>query len=112
MKRVRKTFSKAEKCSILDEYFRHKCSMVKIANKYGIDPVTLARWKRQMSDKDPSMSHSKAKLIAQQAKDQETIKLLKKMVAELSLDKEILSEAVEIYKKKIEEDEKQKSRKK
>lgn len=86
--------------------------MVKIANKYGIDPVTLARWKRDMSDKDPSMSHSKAKLIAELEKEKEMTKRLKKMVAELSIDKEVLSEAVKIYKKKIEEDEKPKSRKK
>jgi len=84
-----------------------------IGGQKGIDPVTLARWKRDMSDKDPSMSHSKAKLIAELEQEKEMTRRLKKMVAELSIDKEVLSEAVDIYKKKLDEDDsKSKSQKK
>jgi len=53
MKRVRRSFSKAKKAMILDEFFRKKCSMIEIGEKYDVDPVTIARWKRSMSDKDP-----------------------------------------------------------
>ena len=39
--------------------------MIEIGAKYGVDPVTLARWKRSMSDKDPSMNYSQTKLLAE-----------------------------------------------
>lgn len=95
----RRHFSKEQKCAILSEYFDQKCSMTQIANKYGINPVTLAQWKRHMSDKNPKMNHSKAELIAESEKQKEEIRRLKKIVADLSVDKEILKEAVEIFKK-------------
>lgn len=100
MKRVRRTFSKAQKALILDEFFHNKCSMIEIGAKYNVDPVTLARWKRNMSDKDPSMNYSQTKLLAELERQKEENRLLKKIVADLSIDKEILSDAVEILKKK------------
>lgn len=103
MRRKRRTFTKEQKMMILDDYFRNKCSMIEIGKKHDIDPVTIARWKRSMSDKDPSMNHSQAKLIAELEKEKEQNKVLKKLVADLSIDKEILNEALKIYKKKSEE---------
>ena len=103
MTRVRRSFSKEKKAMILDEFFRNKCSMIEIGQKYYVDPVTLARWKRNMSDKDPGMNHSQVKLIAELEKEKEQNKLLRKLVADLSIDKEILNEALDIYKKKSEE---------
>lgn len=104
MKRTRRNFSKAEKTMILDEFFRKKCSMIEIGAKYDVDPVTLARWKRDMSDKDPSMNHSQLKLLAELKRQKEENKVLKKLVANLSIDKEILSTSNDLYKKKEEED--------
>ena len=103
MTRVRRSFSKEKKAMILDEFFRNNCSMIEIGQKYDVDPVTLARWKRNMSDKDPGMNHSQVKLIAELEKEKEQNKLLRKLVADLSIDKEILNEALDIYKKKSEE---------
>ena len=93
----RRNFRKEEKCAILSEYFEHKCSMIEVANRHGIHPVTLAQWKRQMSDKNPKMNHDQAELIAEAKKHKDEIKRLKKIIADLSEDKEILSEAIEIY---------------
>ena len=73
--------------------------MIEISKKHGIHPVTLAQWKRQMSDKDPKMNHSQADLIAQVEKQKSEIKRLKKIVGDLSLDKDILEEAIELFKK-------------
>lgn len=56
----RRQFSSEQNCAILAEYFDQKRSMVDIAKKHGLHPVTLAQWKRQMSDKDPKMNHSKS----------------------------------------------------
>lgn len=106
----RRCFSKEEKCVILSEYFDKKCSMIEVANKYGVHPVTLAQWKRQMSDRDPKMKHVQAEVVAKTIKEKkeleeeldkkdEEIRLLKKVVADLSLDKEILNEAVKVLKK-------------
>ncbi|MCK5072708.1 MAG: transposase [Bacteriovoracaceae bacterium] len=95
----RRQFSKEQKCAILAEYFERKSSMVSIAREHGIHAVTLANWKREMSDKDPKMNHSKADLIAEVEKQKEENKRLKKIVGDLSLDKEILQEAIEIFKK-------------
>lgn len=103
MKRVRRSFSKEQKATILNEFFHNKCSMIEIGAKYNVDPVTLARWKRSMSDKDPGMNHSQAKLLAELEKQKKENQLLKKLVANLSIDKEILTDAVEILKKKTEE---------
>lgn len=111
MKRVRKSFPKSKKAIILDDYFHNKCSMIEIGAKYDVDPVTLARWKRSMSDKDPSMNYSQTKLLAEIERQKEENKLLKKIITNLSIDKEILSEAVEIFKKKT-KDSKSKSQKK
>lgn len=104
MRRVRRSFSKEKKAMILDEFFRKKCSMIEIGAKYDLDPVTLARWKRSMSDKDPSMNYSQTKLIAELERQKEENKLLKKIVADLSIDKEILSISNDLFKKKAEED--------
>lgn len=104
MKRTRRSFSKAKKTMILDEFFRKKCSMIEIGAKYDVDPVTLARWKRSMSDKDPGMNYSQVKLLAELERQKEENKLLKKIVADLSIDKEILSLSVDLFKKKEEED--------
>lgn len=95
----RRNFRKEEKCAILSEYFEHKCSMIEVANKHGIHPVTLAQWKRQMSDKNPKMNHSQAVLIAENQKQLKEIERLKKMVGDLSVEKEILNEAIVIFKK-------------
>lgn len=106
----RRHFSKEEKCVILSEYFDHKCSMIEVANKHGIHPVTLAQWKRQMADRDPKMKHIQAESIAKAMKEKEElekrnqrqedeIRHLKKLVADLALDKEILNEAVKVLKK-------------
>ncbi len=95
----RKHFSKEQKCAILAEYFDQKNSMISIATKHGIHPVTLAQWKRQMSDKNPKMNHSQSELISENEKQKEEIRRLKKIVGDLSLEKEILNEAVEIFKK-------------
>ena len=103
MRRKRRTFTKEQKMMILDDFFRNKCSMIEIGAKYDVDPVTIARWKRSMSDKDPSMNHSQVKLVAELEKEKEQNKILKKLVADLSIDKEILNDALEIYKKKYDE---------
>ncbi len=84
--------------------------MIEVANKHGLHPVTLAQWKRQMSDRDPKMKHVQAEVVARTIKEkaalqdelkekEEEIRLLKKVVADLSLDKEILNEAVKVLKK-------------
>ncbi len=95
----KKRFKKEEKCAILAEYFEQKRSMVNIAAKHGIHPVTLAQWKRQMSDKNPKMNHKQSELISENEKQKEEIRRLKKIVGDLSIEKEILNEAIEIYKK-------------
>ena len=94
----RRQFSKEKKAEILSEYFGQKTSMVDIAKKHGLHPVTIAQWKRQMSDKNPKMNHSQSELLAELEKQKEENRRLKKIVGDLSLDKEILNEAIEIFK--------------
>jgi transposase-like protein len=81
--------------------------MIEVANRHGIHPVTLAKWKRQMSDKNPKMNHDQAELIAETKNRKDEIKRLKKIIADLSVDKEILNEAIAIY-QEIEKKEKSK----
>jgi transposase-like protein len=92
-------FRKEEKCAILAEYFELKCSMIEVAKRHNIHPVTLAKWKREMSDKNPKMDHSQADLIAKLEKQKKENDQLRKIIGDLSLDKEVLKEAIEIFTK-------------
>lgn len=95
----KRQYSKEQKSAILSEYFKKKASMIEIAQKYDIHPVTLAQWKRQMSDRNIKSNHSQSELVAEIERQKEEIERLKRAVANLVLDKEILQEAVELFKK-------------
>ena len=108
------TFSKAqyrsnhEKKRILEEHFVDGLSISELARKYQIQPVTLYSWRKRFSDNQKesigmsdSETQSNLKLLEtenDQLRDQ--IKALKRTVANLAVDKDILQEAVEILKKR------------
>lgn len=98
----RRQFSWYQKQVILKEHFDKGLSISRLARKYQIHPVTLYGWKRMftMTKENPLPQADGDELLA----EIEALKCenahLKKTVAELVVDKSILTEAVEILKKK------------
>lgn len=99
-KTKRRYFTTAKKLQILEELKKGSLTHSDLARKYKLHPVTLYQWKRTMSEKKLSEEIDYEQIL----KDYEKIKAendqLKKAVAEMAIDKQILQTANDIYKKK------------
>ena len=94
--------SVSQKRLILQEHLELGLSVSSLARKYGVNPVTIYSWKRShiMEEKNrkpgPNPQALKEELECVQRENAH----LKKALAEVSVDKSILQDALEIFKKK------------
>ena len=106
-------FSAALKNLILQEHLAHGTNLSQLARKYQVHPVTLYQWKRRvtMEERDQKEKVDYRELFEELEKTRKENQRLKKTLAELAVDKSILQDAVEILKKKHQQ-QKLKSRRK
>ena len=90
----------SERVQILKEHTELGLSVSSLARKYGIHPVTIYHWKRTyMKNKSENKNEiSTTDLLAELEKVRQENVHLKKALAEVSVDKSILKDAVEILK--------------
>lgn len=87
---------------ILSEHMELGVSVSSLGRKYGIHPVTIYQWKRSHmeNEKLKQSGPSVEELLEQLEKAHKENRHLKKALAEVSVDKSILQDALEIFKKK------------
>ena len=97
----RKYFTKAQKRSILDELNSNGMTISVLARKHDIHPVTVHKWKREMGTiKKDESSIDISKLLEELEKSKQENENLKKALADVAVEKQILQTANEILKKK------------
>lgn len=97
--KLKKTFSISQKEQILREHLDQGLSISALSRKHQINAVTLYSWKKvfMSSDKVKTKAEEEAEELARLRLENES---LKKVVADLAVDKAILKDAIEILKKK------------
>ena len=72
-----------------------------LARKHGIHPITIYQWKKKMDQDENELSMDKIKeILFENERLKKENKNLKVKVADLSIDTEILKDALDIVKKK------------
>jgi transposase-like protein len=100
----RRRYGYYEKRAILEEHINLGLSLSILSRKYQIHPVTLYSWKRMLTvSEDTPQKPNIEEILAENERLKKENKHLKKSVANLSIDKSILTDAVEILKKKSQE---------
>jgi transposase-like protein len=91
-----------EKRAILEEHFNLGLSLSVLSRKHQIHPVTLYSWKRSLSmtDKPINSKDNIEEILAEMDRLKKENKYLAKAVSTLTIDKAILTDAIEILKKK------------
>lgn len=101
-KEKRRYWTKAQKEAILREYKRGGVSLAVLSRRFQVHPVTLYKWRRQMTQQkalgDGSLSCGE--LMKALEETQRENERLKKAVGELVVEKQILRAANEILKKR------------
>jgi transposase-like protein len=95
-------FGIAVKRLILQEHLHQGTSLALLARRFGVHPVTLYAWKRNLMMEDQGRKEKAdfAELWSELERTRQENRQLKKAVAELAVDKSILQDAVELLKKK------------
>ena len=97
----RRYFSKIQKEQILKEHLEQGTPISQLARKNGISAVTIYLWKRNMNKLDDSITPEKVReLLLEISTLKSQNKHLKVKVADLSVTNDILTEAINISKKK------------
>lgn len=98
----RRRFGYHEKRAILEEHFNLGLSLSILSRKHQIHPVTLYSWKRSLSmtDKPINPNDNIEEMLAEMERLKKENKYLSKAVSTLTIDKSILTDAIEILKKK------------
>ena len=97
----RRYFSKAQKEQILREHTELGVPISQIARKNGINAITVYQWKRNMSQEDESITPEKIKELLLEIRNLKSEnKNLKIKVADLAVSNDILTDAIEIAKKR------------
>jgi transposase-like protein len=98
----RRRFGYHEKRAILEEHFNLGLSLSVLSRKHHIHPVTLYGWKRSLSmtDKPNNPKDNIEQMLAEMERLKKENKYLSKAVSTLTIDKAILTDAIEILKKK------------
>lgn len=97
----RRRFSQAQKVQILREHTELGVPISQIARKNGINAITVYQWKRNMNQDDESITPDKVReLILEISKLKSENKQLKCKVADLAITNDILTDAIEISKKR------------
>ena len=97
-----KRWGLAQRRTILSQHLELGFSISSLARKYGIHAATLYQWKRDhMSKKVQKRNEpSVTELLEELEKIRKENKHLKTALAEVSVDKSILKDALEVFKKK------------
>jgi transposase-like protein len=95
----KKQYSFQQKEQILRDHFDHGLSISAISRKHQVNAVNLYNWKKMLmtSDKSKNSPEIDPKEVAELRRENDA---LKKAVADLAIEKAILKEALEIFKKK------------
>lgn len=98
----RRHFSKEQRDQILKEHIQEGTPISLLARKNGINAVTIYMWKRNMNQDDESITPEKIRELFREISSLKTEnKQLKVKVADLAVSNDILTEAIEISKKRI-----------
>jgi len=98
----RRHFSKEQRDQILKEHIQEGAPISLLARKNGINAVTIYMWKRNMNQDDESITPEKIRELFREISSLKTEnKQLKVKVADLAVSNDILTEAIEISKKRI-----------
>jgi len=95
----RKYFSKAQKGQILLEIKSGGMSYSDLARKYGVHPMTIHKWRRQMNTFTEISKDNIHELVEELKKKEKENDMLKKAIANMAIEKEILQTANDILKK-------------
>lgn len=100
--RRRRHFSKEQRDQILKEHIQEGAPISLLARKNGINAVTIYMWKRNMNQDDESITPEKIRELFREISSLKTEnKQLKVKVADLAVSNDILTEVIEISKKRI-----------
>ena len=102
----RRHFSKEQRDQILKEHIQEGAPISLLARKNGINAVTIYMWKRNMNQDDESITPEKIRELFREISSLKTenkqLKVkVKVKVADLAVSNDILTEAIEISKKRI-----------
>lgn len=97
----RRYLSSLQKQAILREHIELGVPIAQLARKNGINAVTIYQWKRNMAQDDESITPDKVReLLLEISKLKTENTHLKVKVADLSVTNDILTDAIEISKKR------------
>jgi transposase len=97
---TRRTYiTRSRKNEILNELKTSGMTLTNLARKYGIHPVTIHKWKREMSQETKKDSIDVHEILAELEKLKEENSNLKKAVGELAITNQILQTANGVLKK-------------
>ena len=100
----RKYFTKQRKLEILQELHTSQLTISALARKHDIHPVTVHKWKREMTSTKENHSIDISEMLAEIERLKSENSNLKKAVGELAVDNQILQAANDIFKKAQRED--------
>lgn len=99
--RPRTYLTNSQKLMILKENRDDGVPISILARKHGIHPITIYQWKKKMDQDENELSMDKIKeILFENERLKKENKNLKVKVADLSIDTEILKDALDIVKKK------------
>ena len=99
--RPRTYLTNSQKLMILRENRDDGVPISILARKHGIHPITIYQWKKKMDQDENELSIDKIKeILLENERLKKENKNLKIKVADLSIDTEILKDALDIVKKK------------
>jgi len=97
---TRRTYrTKSQKIELLNELKSGGMTISTLARKHGIHPITIHKWKRQMSDESKKDLIDIHEILKELEKIKEENTHLKKAVGNMAISNEILQAAVDILKK-------------
>lgn len=97
----RQYLSKSQKEQILKEHLEQGTPISQLARKNGINAVTIYLWKRNMRNEDDTITPAKIReLLLENSTLKNENRQLKFKVADLAVTNDILTEAIDISKKR------------
>lgn len=96
----RRYFTKAQKISILNELNISGVSLSELARKYQISSVVLYKWRKKMDKEITAPLTNSQYIFSELEKTKQENEHLKKALAELVVEKQVLRTANEILKKR------------
>lgn len=99
--RGRRYFSKAQKEQIIREHTEQGVPISQLARKNGINAITVYHWRRNMKQDDDSITPEKIReLVLENSRLKSENSKLKIKIADLAVSNDILTDAIEISKKR------------